>query len=176
MQLPSGVYSRYVVVVAVLFILPLPPPLLFSPLDCVFIGCCKDVGVSADIKGIAKVIHSSHRKHPKMTVAFVAEQADGTHILGAPLCKTRWCSEEEIKSFSTFVLDTNDSKLVLGAYADLHPISILEGRDEGGEKKRKQSEGMVKPTLKQERPLEDQLLEQAGYNKYGKCVMLTLYI
>ena len=125
--------------------------------------------MSADIKGISKIVHSSHRKRLKITVVFVADEAQGTHILGAPLCKTRWCSEEEIKTFSNFVLDKNDSKHVLEAYANLHPLSILESQDEGDEKKRRQSVGIERAIIKQERPLEDQLLEQAGYKKYGKA-------
>ena len=132
--------------------------------------------MSAEIKGISKMVHTSHRKCSKMTVVFVADEAPGTQILGTPRCKTRWCSEEEIKAFSNFVLDQHDSKLVLEAYEHVHPLSLLESQAEGGEKRRRESEGMVieRPTSRHERPLEDQLLEQAGYKKYGNACKLTV--
>eukprot|EP00731_Ephydatia_muelleri_P022738 Em0015g321a len=128
----------------------------------------EDVGVSAEIKGISKIVHTSHRKCPKMTVVFVADEAPGSHILGAPQCKTKWCTEEEIKAFSNFVLDQHDSKLVLEAYEHVLPLSLLESQAEGGEKRRRESGsmGLDRSALRQERPLEDQLLEQAGYKKY----------
>ena len=132
--------------------------------------------MSAEIKGISKIVHTSHRKCPKMTVVFVADEAPGSHILGAPQCKTKWCTEEEIKAFSNFVLDQHDSKLVLEAYEHVLPLSLLESQAEGGEKRRRESGsmGLDRSTLRQERPLEDQLLEQAGYKKYGNECRLTV--